>query len=125
MIADRPSEGEDIAVLVRVLCTGRAGIQSGRRPDHLKNWLREATREKDPDTRWWEKLVSVTKLAFREGRIPAELTWKMIVLIPKGGGYFRGIGLVEVIWKVCTSITNNSLQATINLHGALHGLRHA
>ena len=24
--------------------------------DHLKGWLREATHEKDPDTRWWEEL---------------------------------------------------------------------
>ena len=31
--------------------------------------------------------------------IPMTLTWKTVVLIPKVGIYYRGIGLVEVIWK--------------------------
>ena len=39
----------------------------------LKVWLREANRERDPDTELWEKMVSVTRLAFREGHIPAAL----------------------------------------------------
>ena len=120
MIADRPSEGEDIAVLVRVLCTGRAGIQSGRRPDHLKDWLREATREKDLDTRQWDKLVSMTKLAFREGCILTELTWMMMLIILKCRRYYIGMGLVEVIWKVCDYTMNNSLRASITLNNTLY-----
>ena len=43
---------------------GRAGGISGMRAYNLKVGLREATREKDPETRQWEKLASVTKLAF-------------------------------------------------------------
>ena len=89
----------------------------------LKVWISEATREKDPEPRRRDKLVSVTKPAFRERRIPTALIWTAMVLIPKVGEYFRGISLVEVIWKVCASIINNKLWAAITLHYALHGFR--
>ena len=35
--------------------------------------------------------------------------WTTMVLIPKGSKEYRGIGLVETIWKVCTSIINSGL----------------
>ena len=34
---------------------------------------------------------------------------KAVVLILKGGGCYRGIGLVEVVWKVVTVIINRRL----------------
>ena len=43
-IADRPPEGEEIAEVVRKLRTGRAGGPLGMKSEHLKTWLREATR---------------------------------------------------------------------------------
>ena len=46
-----------------------------------------------------------------------------MVLIPKGKREYRGIGLVETIWKVCMSIVNSWLQSSIVLHDVLHGFR--
>ena len=77
--------------------------------EHLKAWLQAATREKEPDTDTWENVVSVIQEAFREGYIPEALMWTTILLIPKGSGEYIGIGLVETIWKVCTSIVNSRL----------------
>ena len=37
---------------------------SGMRSYHLKGWIREVTQEKDPDIPLWDKLLSLTKLAF-------------------------------------------------------------
>ena len=99
---------------------GQAVGPSGMRADNIKVWKRELTHEKDPDTRRWEKLVSVTKLVFREGCILTALSWTMMVLITNIGGRYIGIGLVEVVWKVWEKIMNNRLRATITLHGALH-----
>ena len=65
----------------------------------MKVWLRGATWEKEPDTRHWEKMVSVTKLSFREEHILTALAWRLMVILPKGGVYHTGIGLLEVIWK--------------------------
>ena len=62
-------------------------------------------------------------MAFRDGYIPEAMTWTTMILIPKGGGGYRGIGMVEAIWKVCTSIMNSRLRSSIVLHDALNGFQ--
>ena len=47
----------------------------------------------------------------------------MMLLLPKRVGDYRGIGLVEVLWKVCASIMNNLLLSAIILHDSMHGFR--
>ena len=49
--------------------------------------------------------------------------WTTMVLILKGKGYYRVIGLVETIFKVGTSIVNSRLRISIVLPDALHGFR--
>jgi hypothetical protein len=51
------------------------------------------------------------------------MTWSILVLIPKASGGTRGIGLLEVMWKVCSAIINKRLQQSITFHEALHGFR--
>ena len=65
--------------------------------EHLKAWLRAATREKEPDTKTWDKVVSVIQVAFLEGYILEALMWTTIVLILKGEGKYKDIGLVEIV----------------------------
>ena len=49
-------------------------------------------------------------------------SWHKVVLIPKGYGKdFRGIGLVEVMWKDTTGILNRQLTAVNTYHNILHG----
>ena len=48
---------------------------------------------------------------------------QVVVLIPKVGGEYRGIGLVEVIWKAVTVILNRRFTAAITYHDSLHGFR--
>ena len=57
------------------------------------------------------------------GEIPAQMLLTIIVLIPKGNsGDFRGIGLLEVIWKVIEKVIDARLKC-VPLHDALHGFR--
>ncbi len=64
--------------------------------------------EKDPETGpnnvgmgdRWRALAWLVKAIWDKGRIPLQLGWVVTVLIPKGGGDYRGIGLLEPIWKV-------------------------
>ncbi len=44
-------------------------------------------------------------------------------MIPKGGGDYCGIGLLEPIWKCIEQVIDHQLDA-INLHDSLHGCRH-
>ena len=46
-----------------------------------------------------------------------------MVLIPKDGGNYRGIGLVEVIWKAVAVILNRRFTAAIAYHNSFHRFR--
>ena len=45
--------------------------------------------------------------------LPEEAAWQAVVLIPKGGGDYRDIGLVELIWKAVVVILNQRFTAAI------------
>ena len=67
--------------------------------------------------------MSITRLEFWDGHIPEAFTWTNMLLIPNSGWWYRGMFLLEVIWKVCVSIVNSRLRQTITLHDVLHGFR--
>ena len=46
----------------------------------------------------------MAQTAFRDGFLAEEATWQVVVLISKGKGGYRGIGLVEVKWTVVAVI---------------------
>ena len=46
----------------------------------------------------------------------------IVVLIPKGGGNYRGIGLLEVAWKTIEEVLDKRLKE-VALHDSLHGFR--
>ena len=50
------------------------------------------------------------------------MLWSIVVLIPKGGGDYQGIGLLGPIWKVLERIMDRRLDV-IELHDCLHGCR--
>ena len=60
---------------------------------------------------------------FRERAVPEQIAWVKMVLITKGKGGYRGIDLVEVLWKVCLVVVNFSLKRSIMLYNALHRFR--
>ena len=129
-----PTEDE-VEEAVKKLWRNRSGGPSGIRAEHVKGWLAAARRggmaEEQGKTKTaaeeegedlWGKVVELTQTAFREGNLAEEATWQTMVMIPKGKGEFRGIGLVEVIWKLLTLILHHRLGA-IKLHDVLHGFR--
>ena len=68
----------------------------------------------------WGKVVENTQTEFREGKLAEEATWQTLVLIPKGKREYRGIGMVEVTWKVVAVILHSRLTKGITFHDALH-----
>ena len=116
-----------------------AGGPSRMRAEDLKGWLAAARRgekngetsEKEgggrQDTREgaenWGRVVELVQTAFWDGVFAKEATWQAVVLIPKGKKDYRGIGLVEVVWKVVAEILNRRFTSSITYHDALHGFR--
>ena len=102
---EAPSDAE-IRAAVRACHTGRAGGGSKMRAEDLKHWLAMMETEETEsgfagrgDT--WRMLVQLVQNIWETGEIPRQMLWTIMVLIPKGNsGDFRGIGLLEVIWKV-------------------------
>ena len=118
------------------------------RAEHLKRWLATAQKEEKEDTEAtttereemkensgttavnsktepteadnWTMVVDLVQSAFREGKLAEEAMWQAGVLIPKGKTDYRGIFLVEVMWKEVAAILNLWLMASINFHDFLH-----
>ena len=71
----------------------------------------------------WGILVRLVQHVWETGEIPQQMLWTTIVLIPKGNsGDFRGIGLLDSIWKVIERVLDQRL-SEIPLHESLHGFR--
>ena len=60
---------------------------------------------------------------FRDRQVPTQMSWSTVVLLPKGNGDYRGIGLLEVTWKVIKSIINQQITDRVVFHDALHGFQ--
>ena len=69
------------------------------------------------------RVVELMQTAFRDRDLVEESTWQAVVLIPKRKKDYRGIGLVEVMWKVVAAILNRRFTSSITYHGALRGFR--
>jgi hypothetical protein len=139
-IRDDTPDDEEIRAAVAELTNGHSAGVSRMRAEHLKGWLNGVKLEENPKTGpanvgagadWeslvqlvqaadWEALVQLVQAVWDEGRIPTQLGWVVTVLIPKGGGDYRGIGLLEPIWKVIERVIDKRLEA-IALHDSLHG----
>ena len=48
----------------------------------------------------WQVFAKLLQAVWERDEIPHQIRWIAVVLIPKGGGDYRGIGLMEPIWKV-------------------------
>ena len=66
-------------------------------------------------------VVEVLNKYLRGGRLPTECTWKMVVLVPKGNGKFRGIGIVEVYWMLMSGVVNQRIRGEVQFHDIMHG----
>ena len=96
------------------------------RVEHLKEWLSGILTEEKGEGRQgagesWHTFVELVQIIWETGSIPQQMTWMVVVLIPRGtSGDYRGIGLLDPIWKVMEILMDNQLK-TLALHDCLHG----
>jgi hypothetical protein len=98
--------------------------------EDIKQWLRGITLEeeskKGPDNVGegdnWRLLVGLIQAIRTLGEIPQQLTWVIVVLLPKGGRDYCRIGFLKPLWKVVECIMDQQLNA-LPLHEALHECR--
>ena len=91
---------------------------------HLHQWHISVTRDDRPDTTNCLEVVDIVQAALHDGTLANECMWKKVILIPKeASGDFRGVGLVEVLWKTVISFLNHQLTTSIIIHDVMHRLR--
>jgi hypothetical protein len=72
----------------------------------------------------WGKVLSLVRMAFIGADIPSAFCNGILVLIPKGvPDEYRGIALLEVIYKLISSIINRRLACSVKFHDSIHGFR--
>jgi hypothetical protein len=86
--------------VVRELRTGQAAGVMGLQAKHIKVWLRDMVQEEKEQSiaGWgykWHIFVKLMQTIWECGCMPEQMTWEIIVLLPKGGGDYCGIGLLE------------------------------
>jgi hypothetical protein len=119
-----PSDG-DLRAVVRGLQNGRTAGGCGLQAEHIKVWLTDVVCKKEEQSdvglgeKWWI-FVKLMQAVWEQGSIPEQMKWKIIVLLPKGGGDYPGIGLLEPFWKVIEKIMVAQL-LSVEFHDSLHG----
>jgi hypothetical protein len=114
------------------LWNGRAAGATGMKAEHIKVWLNKIQRKekaarenpgREADLgggRKWQIFVKLIQAIWKWGEILEQMSWVVVVLLPKGGGDFRGIGLLDPFWKVVEKIMVCRL-GSIEFHPCLHG----
>ena len=89
-------------------------------------WLRGAKKAEDPENgtnhvkagKSWDEFVGLCNSVWATVTTPQQMRWVVMVLILKGGGEYRGIGLLNPILKVLERVMDIRLE-NIKLHDSL------
>ena len=71
----------------------------------------------------WALLVNLIQDIFSSEEIPGKMRWETLVLIPKDKEKYRGIGFLDLVWKLIISIINHRIVEKIEFHKSFHGFR--
>ena len=101
-VPDAAPTDSELRVVVGKLRNGRAAGATGMKAEHLKEWLRDMSRKEAEDGvegigDRWRMFVTLLQAVWERGDIPTQMTWMIVVLLPKGGGDYCGIGLLDPI----------------------------
>jgi hypothetical protein len=119
-----PPTDLEIREVVVKLQNGRTVSAMGTKAEHLQGWLCNVKREEAVDGKegagsHWRLFVSLIQAVWERGTVPTQMSWMIIVLLPKRGGAYRGICLLNPMWKVMEKIMVARL-SVIELHDCLH-----
>ena len=102
-IPDAAPTDSELQMVVGQLRNGCAAGATGMKAKHLKEWLADITLEEREKGRVeglgdrWRSIVALLQVIWTMGTVPTQMTWMIVVLLPKGGGDFCGIGLLNPI----------------------------
>jgi hypothetical protein len=136
MIPDGVSTNKEICAVVVGLKNGQAAGATRMRAEHIKVWLGDIRHEEKAARASknsgktanmgelgskWQIFVQMIQIIWDQREIPTQMSWMVVVLLPKGGGNFRGKGLLDPCWKVVEKImVHRHRMGAIEFHPCLH-----
>jgi hypothetical protein len=109
-IPDEVPTNKEIRAMVSGLKNGQARGASGMQAKHVKAWLTDIRHEEkvawdnpgmiaDAEggglSKKWRVFVQMIQTIWDQEEIPMQMSWMVVVLLPKGGGNFQRIGLLD------------------------------
>jgi hypothetical protein len=90
-VHDKPPMDQEIRGVVGQLRNGCAADATGMKAEHLKEWLHVIMHEESENRvagegDCWRLFVRLMQAVWESGTIPTQMSWMIIVLLPKGGG---------------------------------------
>jgi hypothetical protein len=127
-IDDRTPTDAEVREAAQKLTNGWAPGASGMHAKDVKRWLHRMRLKEDHESGTrnenagdnWQLFLKLAQAVWDHGNIPPQLLWVIVLHLPKGGGDYQGIGLLEPMWKVCERVMDMRLNR-IPLHESLHG----
>ncbi len=108
-VHNKPPMDQEIRKVVGQLRNSCAAGAMGMKAEHLKEWLREMKHEESENRvvgegDCWRLFVRLMQAVWESGIVPTQMSWMIIVLLPKEGGNYNGIGLLDPMWKAVEKI---------------------
>ncbi len=108
-IPDNIPSDRELREAMRALQNGRAAGTTGLQAEHIKVWLSDAVRKEEEESDIglgykWQVFVKMMQAVWEHGSVPKQMRWEIIILLPKGGGDYCGIGFLEPFWNVMEKI---------------------
>jgi hypothetical protein len=125
-IPDAAPMDAELQMVVQELQNSCAAGATGMKAEHLKEWLANVKWKEWEDGGveglgdHWQLFVKLLQAVWTTGSVPTQMSWMIIILLPKGRGNYHGIGLLDPIWKVVEKVMLFWFSA-IKLHNCLHG----
>ena len=91
--------------------------------EDLRRWMKESEGD-TPRRDRWDKVIEIVQSAFTRTALPQVFGIGILVLIPKNQqNQFRGIALLDVLYKLVSRIIHTRINNSISYHDSLHGFR--
>jgi exonuclease III len=121
-VLDEPLTDDELRWAAKRMKTGKAPGPSQFRSDTIKRWA--SAPQGTTDAGCFDQLATLCKKIFLTGAVPKRMREGVLVLLPKNGSTeFRGISLLDCVYKLISTCINTRAARNIQFHEGIHGFR--
>jgi hypothetical protein len=123
-INDNLPDEQEVKRNLKGMHSGKSGGPTEICVEHIKEWMRGAKDEKNPRYQdEWRMVLDIVEYCFMNNAVdmPRAFEIGILALIPKDVTSYRGICLLETVYKLVSAIIANRLSEKVQFHDAING----